>query len=148
MRVVSEDESDDYGSGYESSLAESQLRSYPHYYIDDDELILPIHSLPLQSSHSHISQRSLYPRTRSPQSQISPSKSRSKLEALDTLVISTIHNVSNKLCSNSASVLRQAAAVFPEQDEEQVGLLYNLIYDKFLPFCCVGLHARDCHLSS
>ena len=56
------------------------------------------------------------------QSQVSPSKSRSKLEALDTLVISTIHNVSNKLCSSSAGVLRQAAAVFPDQDEEQVRL--------------------------
>lgn len=58
--------------------------------------------------------------SRQGQTQISPSKSRSKLEALDTLVISTIHNVSNKLCSSSAGVLRQAAAVFPEQDEEQV----------------------------
>ena len=57
---------------------------------------------------------------RSAQSQMSPSKSRTKLEALDTLVISTIHNVSNKLCSTSATLLRQAASVFPEQDEEQV----------------------------
>jgi len=127
FRLQSEDESeDDYGSGYESSLAESQIRSYPHYYIDDDELILPIQ--PLQSSHSHVSHRSLYARTRSPQSQISPSKSRSKLEALDTLVISTIHNVSNKLCGSSASVLRQAAQVFPEQDEEQNSTLETVIY--------------------
>ena len=75
--------------------------------------------------------------SRQGQNQISPSKSRSKLEALDTLVISTIHNVSNKLCSSSAGVLRQAAAVFPEQDEEQVsgGLLgdFHLIN---------GLHFR------
>ena len=64
--------------------------------------------------------RSLMSSSRLPQTQISPSKSRSKLEALDTLVISTIHNVSNKLCSNSAGVLRQAAAIFPEPEEEQV----------------------------
>ena len=116
VRHNSEEESEsEGGSGYSSSLAESQMRSYPHYphyYLDDDELILPI-----QSSHSNMSQRSLY-NSRSPQ--VSPNKSRTKLEALDSLVISTIHNVSNKLCSNSASVLRQAAAVFPDQDEEQV----------------------------
>ena len=64
--------------------------------------------------------RSLMSSSRQGPTQISPSKGRSKLEALDTLVISTIHNVSNKLCSSSAGVLRQAAAVFPEQDEEQV----------------------------
>merc|ERR1712242_419717 len=47
-RIASEDESeDDYGSSYESSLAGPQIRSYPHFYLDDDELILPIQ--PLQS---------------------------------------------------------------------------------------------------
>ena len=104
-RFISETESeDDYGSGYESSLmSESQMRSYPHFYLDDDELIMPLQPLP-------------HPRSNT----MSPSKSRSKLEALDTLVISTIHNVSNKLCSNGASVLRQAATVFPDHDEEQV----------------------------
>merc|ERR1712209_238809 len=104
-RIQSEDESeDDYGSGYESSLADSQIRSFPHFYLDDDELILPIQPLQTRTNFH---------------SSMSPSKSRSKLEALDTLVISTIHNVSNKLCSNGASVLRQAATMFPEQDEEQ-----------------------------
>ena len=50
-RIQSEDESEDeFGSGYESSLADSQIRSYPHFYLDDDELIMPI-----QSSHSRIS---------------------------------------------------------------------------------------------
>ena len=104
-RFISETESeDDYGSGYESSLmSESQMRSYPHFYLDDDELIMPLQPLPHSRSNT-----------------MSPSKSRSKLEALDTLVISTIHNVSNKLCSNGASVLRQAATVFPDHDEEQV----------------------------
>ena len=71
--------------------------------------------------------RSLMSSSRLPQTQISPSKSRSKLEALDTLVISTIHNVSNKLCSNSAGVLRQAAAIFPEPEEEQVMFLSKQI---------------------
>ena len=106
-RFVSEDESeDDYGSGYESSLmSDSQVRSFPHFYLDDDELILPIQPLQTRTNFH---------------SSMSPSKSRSKLEALDTLVISTIHNVSNKLCSNGASVLRQAATMFPDQDEEQV----------------------------
>ena len=42
------------------------------------------------------------------------------LEALDSLVISTIYNVSTKLCGASANVLRRAVNVFPEQDEEQV----------------------------
>jgi len=124
-RIQSEDESEDeFGSGYESSLADSQIRSYPHFYLDDDELIMPI-----QSSHSRISgHRSLMSSSRLAQSQVSPSKSRSKLEALDTLVISTIHNVSNKLCSSSAGVLRQAAAVFPDQDEEQASTLETVIY--------------------
>ena len=124
LRPNSEEESEsEGGSGYSSSLAESQLRSYPHYphyYLDDDELILPI-----QSSHSNMSQRSLYS-TRSPQ--VSPNKSRSKLEALDSLVISTIHNVSNKLCSSSAAVLRQAALVFPHQDEDRASTLETVIY--------------------
>ena len=126
-RHNSEEESEsEAGSGYSSSLAESQMRSYPHtppyphYYLDDDELILPI-----QSSHSNMSQRSLYS-TRSPQ--VSPNKSRSKLEALDSLVISTIHNVSNKLCSSSAAVLRQAAVVFPHQDEDRASTLETVIY--------------------
>ena len=84
--------------------------------------------------------------SRQGQNQISPSKSRSKLEALDTLVISTIHNVSNKLCSSSAGVLRQAAAVFPEQDEEQVsgGLLGDcqLFHNSYIS----GLNFGDSHL--
>merc|ERR1712098_271443 len=87
---------------------------------DDDELILPI-----QSSQTHLAQRSLY-RSKSPQ--ISPSKSRSKLEALDSLVISTIYNVSNKLCGASANVLRKAANVFPEQDEEQASTIETVLY--------------------
>ena len=52
-RIQSEDESEeDFGSGYESSLADSQIRSYPHFYLDDDELIMPIQ--PIQSSHSRL----------------------------------------------------------------------------------------------
>jgi len=120
-RICSEDDSeDDYGSGYDSSIAESQVRKHPHYYLDDDELILPI-----QSSHSHLAQRSFYG-PKSPQ--ISPSKSRSKLEALDSLVISTIYNVSNKLCGASANVLRKAVNVFPEQDEEQASTIETVLY--------------------
>lgn len=120
-RIRSEDDSeDDYGSGYDSSIAESHVRKHPHFYLDDDELILPI-----QSSHTHLAQRSLYG-SKSPQ--ISPSKSRSKLEALDSLVISTIYNVSNKLCGASANVLRKAANVFPEQDEEQSSTIETVLY--------------------
>jgi len=74
------------------------------------------------------SRRSMFSGARSAQSQMSPSKSRTKLEALDTLVISTIHNVSNKLCSTSATLLRQAASVFPEQDEEQASTLETVVY--------------------
>ena len=59
---------------------------------------------------------------------VSPNRSRSKLEALDSLVISTIHNVSNKLCTSSAAVLRQAALVFPEHDEDKASTLETVIY--------------------
>ena len=103
---------DDCASGYDSSIAESYSRKHPHFYLDEDELLLPI-----QPSHTHLAQRSLYG-SKSPQ--ISPSKSRSKLEALDSLVISTIYNVSNKLCRAAANVLRKAENAFPDQDEEQV----------------------------
>ena len=120
-RICSEDDSeDDYGSGYNSSVADSHVRNHSPFYLDDDQLILPI-----QSSHTHPAQRSIYG-SKSPK--ISPSKSRSKLEALDNLVISTIYNVSNKLCGASANVLRKAVDVFPEQEEEQVcfnTLLFN-----------------------
>ena len=53
---------------------------------------------------------------------ISPSKSSrsSKLEALDNLVISTIFNVSSKLCGTSLSALKNAAAAIPDQNEEEV----------------------------
>merc|ERR1712106_246706 len=80
-------------------------------------LILPIHS-----SCTHLAHRS----SKSPQ--ISPSKSRSKLEALDSLVISTIYNISNKLCGASANVLRKATNVFPEKDEEQSSTLETVLY--------------------
>jgi len=120
-RIRSEDDSEeDYGSGYDSSIAESHARKHSHFYLDDDELILPI-----QSSHTHLAQRSLYG-SKSPQ--ISPSKSRSKLEALDSLVISTIYNVSNKLCGASANVLKKAVNVFPEQDEEQASTIETVLY--------------------
>ena len=79
------------------------------------------------------------------QSQVSPSKSRSKLEALDTLVISTIHNVSNKLCSSSAGVLRQAAAVFPDQDEEQVSGEFLVCKNVYVVHSS-GIHFGDGHL--
>ena len=88
--------------------------------------------------------RSLMSSSRLAQTQISPSKSRSKLEALDTLVISTIHNVSNKLCSSSAGVLRQAAAVFPEQDEEQVSVVRSANLGSC--FVITGINFGDSHL--
>ena len=54
--------------------------------------------------------------------QISPTRSSrsSKLEALDNLVISTIYNVSSKLCAASSSALSKAATVIPDPGEEEV----------------------------
>ena len=88
--MTSEDDScDDYGSGCESSFQNGR------YYLDEDELILPIYPA---SSH-----RSVY---KPAEPKISPSRSRSgsRLEALDNLVISTIYSVSSKLCANTSNI--------------------------------------------
>ena len=138
-----EDSGDDYGSAGDSSAAEggslrapryapcphTQVLSRPrnHFYLDDDELILPVgrpqHRLHDRALYGSVS---LSPHT-------SPSKSRTKqMEALDNLVISTIYNVSSKLCASSSAVLRKTVALLPEQDEEQVWSWYLL--DQFLSF--------------
>jgi len=43
-------------------------------------------------------------------------------------VISTIFNVSSKLCASSSSVLRKTVALLPEQDEEQAGTVETILY--------------------
>lgn len=106
-----DDESEDYGSGCDSSQAEAR-----HYYLDEDELILPIYPA--------ASQRSLY----APASKISPSRSRSRLEALDNLVISTIYSVSSKLCKSSSSLIKRAGQTFPPQDEDQATTIETVLY--------------------
>ena len=75
-------------------------RTSDDYYLDEDELILP-----------------LYP-AETAVLQKSPRKSPHKLEALDRLVISTTHNVSDKLCQAASKIIRQAAKQLPEEDEE------------------------------
>ena len=92
-RQDDDDSEDDYGSGYDSSIAESHVSKPSHFYLDDDELILPI-----QSNHTHLAQRSLYG-SKSPQ--ISPSKSTA------TSYAGHLQMFSEK-------------TVFPDQDEEQV----------------------------
>lgn len=128
--ATSEDDSgDDYGSGCDSSAAEgggSLRANRKHFYLDDDELILPI-GRP-HGSQARLADRSLYG-SASLSPQVSPSKSRTKqLEALDNLVISTIYNVSSKLCASSSSVLRKTVAVLPEQEEEQASTVETVLY--------------------
>jgi len=123
QQTSEEDSGEDYGSG--SSAAEGG-RHRNHFYLDDDELILPIGRT--HGSQARLQDRSLYGST-SLSPQISPSKSRSKqLEALDNLVISTIYNVSSKLCVASSNVLRKAITVLPEQEEEQASTVETVLY--------------------
>jgi len=112
--MTSEDDScDDYGSGCESSFQNGR------YYLDEDELILPIYPA---SSH-----RSVY---KPAEPKISPSRSRSgsRLEALDNLVISTIYSVSSKLCANTSNIIRRANQTFPPADEDQATTLETVLY--------------------
>jgi len=79
-------------------------------------------------SQARLQERALYG-SASLSPNLSPTKSRSKqLEALDNLVISTIYNVSSKLCASSSSVLRKTVALLPEQDEEQAGTVETILY--------------------
>lgn len=88
------------------------------YYLDGDELILPVY--PRQTRiHEKYSCES-FSRDKSP--------SRSKTEALDNLVISTIHNVSSKLCLASSNILRKTAKLIPVEDEEQAMTVETVQY--------------------
>jgi len=129
---TSEDESgDDYSetAGDSSAHEGGSLRAHRnHFYLDDDELILPIGPNRSHGSQTRLQERALYGST-SLSPNLSPTKSRSKqLEALDNLVISTIFNVSSKLCASSSSVLRKTVALLPEQDEEQAGTVETILY--------------------
>jgi hypothetical protein len=124
--ITSEDDSaDDYGSGCDSARSGKchAPRSYPHYYLDEDELILPIYpqgsQVRINEINSNFGSKSLSPK-------ISPSRSRSKLEALDNLVISTIYSVSSKLCGTSAHLIRRAGTAYPPSDDDQVNKKANL----------------------
>lgn len=126
---TSDESGDDYGSGCDSSVAEGgslRVLRRNHFYLDDNELILPIGRL--HGSQARLQDRALYG-SASLSPQVSPTKSRTKqLEALDNLVISTIYNVSSKLCAASSSVLRRTVAVLPEQEEEQATTVETVLY--------------------
>ena len=87
-------------------------RTSNDYYLDEDELILPLFP-PKQAIHSRPGR---------------PSKSPHKLEALDSLVISTTHNVSSKLCQAAAKIIRKAAQLVPEEDEDQALTVETVTY--------------------
>ena len=63
----------------------------------------------------------------SPQTSPTRSSRGSKLGALDNLVISTIYNVSSKLCAASSSALSKPVAIVPDPDEEEVSHDKNLL---------------------
>ena len=78
-------------------------------YLDEDELILPTY--PESERHSRAS---------------SPA---SRLSALDTLVISTLQNVSSKLCHAAAKIVRQADTLADtEVDEDDVLTVETVAY--------------------
>jgi len=91
MRAVQENSEDSGCTTYRTS---------DDYYLDEDELILPIFP-----QEKQIVDR--------------PGKNTTKLSSLDTLVISTTHNVSSKLCQAAAKIIRKAAQQVPEEDEDQ-----------------------------
>jgi hypothetical protein len=89
-------------------------RTSNDYYLDEDELILP-----------------LYPREKPVHKQTKPNrpnKSPNKLEALDSLVISTTHNASSKLCRTAAKIIRKAARLVPEEDEDTALTMETVTY--------------------
>merc|ERR1712106_597735 len=79
-------------------------RTSDDYYLDGDELILPLYQ-----AEAAVQQKSPGK---------SPGKSPHKLEALDSLVISTTHNVSSKLCQAAARIIQKAAKQVPEEDAD------------------------------
>ena len=87
-------------------------RTSNDYYLDEDELILPLYpsEKPLNSKPGR------------------PSKSPNKLDALDSLVISTTHNASSKLCRTAAKIIRTAAKLVPEEDEDTALTMETVTY--------------------
>ena len=100
---------------HENSREASEAITYRtsnDYYLDEDELILPLYpsEKPLNSKPGR------------------PSKSPNKLEALDSLVISTTHNASSKLCRTAAKIIRKAAKLVPEEDEDTALTMETVTY--------------------
>ena len=99
----------------EDTIGKSETMTYRtsnDYYLDEDELILPLfHD---EQSFQTKPNRIL--------------KSQSKLEALDSLVISTTHNVSSKLCQAAAKIIRKAAQLVPKEDEDQALTMETVTY--------------------
>jgi hypothetical protein len=89
-----------------------QYRTTNDHYQDEDELILPL--FPAEQTGRII-----------PRKPCRPSES---LSALDSLVISTSHSVSSKLCQTAARIVRQADNLFPEDDEEQALTIETVTY--------------------
>merc|ERR1712048_922212 len=85
----------------ESSPAAEPItyRTSDDYYLDEDELFLPIFSTEEEPSEARNGRR----------------EERGGVSALDTLVINTTHNVSQKLCL-AARVLRRVSAIAEDSD--------------------------------
>ena len=99
----------------EDTIEKSETLTYRtsnDYYLDEDKLILPLFP----------DEQSFQPRP------AKLPKSPNKLEALDSLVISTTHNVSSKLCKSAAKMLRKAAQLVPKDDEDQALTMETVTY--------------------
>merc|ERR550517_2258963 len=105
---------------------ESEDETENDFYLDGDELIMPVYPRH-QRQHEKYACES-FSHDRSP--------SRSRTSSLDNLVISTLHNVSSKLCLASSGILRKAAKLIPDGDEDQavtVETVQYLLEDTDLP---------------
>ena len=99
----------------EGTIDKSETLTYRtsnDYYLDEDELILPL----FPDEQPFLSKSVRLP------------KSPNKLEALDSMVISTTHNVSSKLCQAAAKIIRKAAQHVPDEDEDQALTLETVTY--------------------
>jgi len=108
-------------------VEESEDETENDFYLDGDELIMPVYPTRHHRNHEKYACES-FTHDRSP--------SRSRSSDLDNLVISTLHNVSSKLCLASSDILRKATKLIPEGDEDQavtVETVQYLLEDTDLP---------------
>jgi hypothetical protein len=105
---------------------ESEDETENDFYLDGDELIMPVYPRHHRQHEKYACES--FSHERSP--------SRSRTSSLDNLVISTLHNVSSKLCLASSDILRKATKLLPEGDEDQavtVETVQYLLEDTDLP---------------